>query len=126
KLDRDGHRAAYPFGFGLGYTTFALGEARLAGDRTATVSVRNTGNRDGGTVVQVYAIDATRVRDLVGFQRVYVPAGSTVVAAIDCDLTPISRRDPVTRTWSVTDGPWQLVVGQHSHDPGAIELGRLG
>jgi beta-glucosidase len=129
KLDRDGHRAAYPFGFGLGYTTFELGAALSTedGDRlTATVSVRNTGNRGGGTVVQVYAIDATQVRHLLGFRRVYAEPGSTAIATVDCDLTPISRRDPGTRTWSVTDGPWQLVAGQHSHDPGSTELGSLG
>ena len=63
KLERDGHPAAYPFGFGMGYTTFdmELLNHRVAdGEAVATVRVRNTGQRAGSTVAQVYAIrDAT-------------------------------------------------------------------
>ncbi len=52
KLDRDGHRAAYPLGFGLGYTTFAITDLELdtAGEEVrATVRVRNMGARRGAT-----------------------------------------------------------------------------
>src|SRR5262249_58600527 len=57
KLDRDGHAPAYPFGFGLSYTSFALRDAAVSGDgteRRVRVTVANTGTRDGADVVQVY------------------------------------------------------------------------
>ena len=60
KLDRDGNPAAFPFGFGLGYTTFdiALLDHRAGDtDGLATVRVTNTGSRAGSTVVQMYAFD---------------------------------------------------------------------
>jgi len=100
-------------------------------------AVARLGNRDGGTVVQVYAIDATQPGDrqvayLLGFQRVHAQPGSTATATVECDLTPISRRDPGTRTWSIADGQWRLTAAQHSHDPDAtapadlLESGELG
>jgi len=115
KLDRDGHPAAYPFGFGLGYTTFdmELLNHRVAnGEAIATVRVRNTGQRAGSAVAQVYAIsDADdAVPQLVGFRRVELPAGGEDTVAIDLDLTPTTQRDPETRTWSRRPGEWGIVV----------------
>ena len=85
--------AAFPFGHGLSYTSYALGEMHL--DRTtigttdevvATVEVTNTGERRGTTVVQLYAEDpaaqVTRpVRYLVGYARVPLAAGERASVA---------------------------------------------
>src|SRR5712692_8610770 len=72
----------YPFGFGLSYTTFAYSNLKLSTARartsdtvTATVTVANTGSREGTEVVQLYVHDevasvARPVRELKGFQRV--------------------------------------------------------
>ncbi|MDR7229046.1 beta-glucosidase [Caulobacter sp. BE264] len=80
--------ALYPFGFGLGYASFALSDlrlstARLGWDETLRVSatVRNTGQIHGEHVVQLYIRDrlASRtrpVRELKGFQRVALPPGA--------------------------------------------------
>lgn len=79
--------ALYPFGFGLGYASFALSDlklstTRLAWDDTLRISatVRNTGQVHGEHVVQLYIRDrvASRtrpVRELKGFQRVALPPG---------------------------------------------------
>jgi len=122
KLDRDGHPAAYPFGFGLGYTTFdmELLNYRVAdGGAVATVRVRNTGRRAGSTVAQVYAVsDADDAApQLVGFRRVELPAGGEDTVVVDLDLTPTTQRDPETRTWSRRPGEWGIVVSPCS--PGA-------
>ena len=119
KLDRDGHPAAYPFGFGLGYTTFVmeLVDHRASdGEAVATVHVRNTGQRAGSTVAQVYAISdaADGVPQLVGFRRVELPAGGQDRVAINLDLTPTMQRDPETRTWSRRPGEWGIVVSSCS------------
>ncbi len=72
----------YPFGFGLSYTTFAYRDLRLSTARarvsdtvTATVTVANTGSREGTEVVQLYVRDEVAsvsrpVRELKAFQRV--------------------------------------------------------
>ena len=115
KLDRDGHPAAYPFGFGLGYTTFSMALTRQV-DRVATVAVTNTGERTGSTVVQVYAFDADAapfVPQLVGFQRVELGSGASAEVDIDVDLTPTRQRDPATRTWSPRPGRWHIVAAAH-------------
>ena len=68
----------YPFGFGLSYTSFAVTNTRRDGDGVL-VSVKNTGARDGETVLQVYRKiahpDAERNGRLVGFLRVALKAG---------------------------------------------------
>jgi beta-glucosidase len=75
----------YPFGFGLGYTTFAYRDLRVTpakGSTRVTVTVTNTGKRDGEEVVQVYVRQPARdthtpLRTLVAFKRVRVRAGKT-------------------------------------------------
>ena len=70
----------YAFGFGLSYTTFSVGQAKLSaksmkknGKVTLTVPVTNTGKREGNEVVQVYvkALDYKEapIKDLKGFQK---------------------------------------------------------
>lgn len=99
KLDRDGIPAAYPFGFGLGYTTFGLADlvvSQLDGERfNAAVTVTNTGTRPGRHVVQIYAVqpaDTGRpVHHLVGFRSVYLAAGADERVVVGATLRPVQR-----------------------------------
>jgi len=78
KLERDDHPPAFPFGFGLGYTSFRFTELSVdTRGRTATVTVHNTGARDGSAVVQLYATRDREPRQLVGFTRCDLAAGAT-------------------------------------------------
>lgn len=80
----------YPFGHGLAYTTFAYTNesVRVAGDRIIlTCEVKNTGKRAGYEVVQAYVRDlvgeiSRPVRELKGFQRIYVKPGETAKVTI--------------------------------------------
>lgn len=120
KLDRDGNDVAYPFGFGLGYTSFEMtltehhfGET----NGSAVVDVANTGARAGSTVVQVYAVDSDAHRpvpQLVGFRRVALNAGRAATVDVRLDLTPIRQRDVRTGEWSRRPGAWRLVAAAHS------------
>ena len=79
----------YAFGYGLSYTTFQYSDIRLDkmqmnqnGEITATVTLTNTGSRDGAEVVQLYLRDRvgsiTRpVQELKGFQKVFLKAGES-------------------------------------------------
>lgn len=93
-LDARGTPAAFPLGFGLGYSDFTITDAELTPDaRTATATVHNTGDRDGACVVmvEVSVPDSAVVRmprRLVGFRRVEVDAGATARVSV-----PIERRD---------------------------------
>jgi beta-glucosidase len=120
RLDADGRAPAYPFGFGLGWTTWEL---RLAGHRfddaggSAEVVVTNTGDRAGSTVVQVYAADVALERpvaQLLGFSRVTVPAHGSATVRVALDAGPALERDPEARRWSARPGDWVLQAAQHS------------
>ena len=115
----------YPFGYGLSYTTFAyrdlkLGAARIGPRDTLTVSVTvtNTGTREGTEVVQLYVRDevasvARPVRELKGFRRVTLKPGEarTVelrLAARDLAFYGLDMR-PV-----VEPGTFRVFVGSNS------------
>lgn len=120
RLDGEGHTPAFPFGFGLGYTTF---EHRLQGHRfddaggSADVLVTNTGDREGSTVVQVYAADVSirrPVAQLLGFRKVTLQPGVGTTVRVALDAGPTLQRDPATRRWSARAGEWAVLAAQHS------------
>jgi len=81
----------YPFGYGLSYTTFSVSDIRLSNPKlarngaiTASVTVRNTGERTGETVVQLYVQDVTAsvvrpVKELKDFRKVMLAPGESRV-----------------------------------------------
>ncbi|WJY01858.1 glycoside hydrolase family 3 N-terminal domain-containing protein [Curtobacterium sp. 458] len=107
-----------PFGFGLGYTSFTYedlvvdGSVATSGAFSVEVTVRNTGDRDGEDVVQLYGHDvaASVTRPLVqllGYTRVAVPAGGAVRVRFD---VPVQR-------FGFTDRAMRRVV-----EPGDVEV----
>lgn len=115
-LGQDGDRIsslsiapAFPFGHGLSYTSFELGDVELDrheirndGTVVASVKVANTGARAGATVVQLYSADpvaqVTRpVQQLVGYARVSLDAGATASVSFELhadrfSFTGLARR----------------------------------
>jgi beta-glucosidase len=71
----------YPFGYGLSYTRFDVGKAHVHG-ATATVSVRNVGERAGDRTVLAFAVVADGSRRLAGFTRVHLGPGDRTKAQI--------------------------------------------
>ena len=125
KLDRDGHAPAFPFGFGLSYTSFSIDEVVVHGDGTERglcVTVRNTGSRPGAAVVQVYgglpASHYERVaRRLVGFARVELAAGAAHLVEIPVSLQTLAVRHD--GAWIIEPGDYELSVATCAGDPGA-------
>lgn len=87
----------YPFGYGLSYTDFGVSDVKLSSDRMArgdtleaSVRVKNTGRRDGATIVQLYIRDVAAsvvrpVKELKGFQKVELKAGEERVVRFKVD-----------------------------------------
>jgi beta-glucosidase len=126
-LARTGSTPAFPFGFGLSYTTFALAEVDVSvDDQQVRVrgAVRNTGERDGADVVQVYAElpDPDAPARLVGFARVEVRARATATFEMFVPFDRLATRDPERHTWRPGAGPHRFHVARFAGDPDAATV----
>jgi beta-glucosidase len=119
-FDAKGIEPLFPFGAGLSYTTFRFSDLKidsLNGHLIATVTITNTGSREGAEVAQVYVAPPQGpvprpVRELKGFGRVLLQPGESRRIAIPCD--DLSYWDPSTKSWKVTPGGYVLAVGDSS------------
>ncbi len=128
--DKARQDVAFPFGFGLSYTSFALSDLSVtmrgsAADgtlaATVTVTVTNAGSVDGAEVVQVYVEDVassvTRpVRELKGFAKVFLPAGAAREVSVELDQRAFSFWSPRHRDWVVEAGDFVVAAGPNSRD----------
>ncbi|NJD11148.1 MAG: beta-glucosidase [Gemmatimonadetes bacterium] len=125
----------YPFGYGLSYTTFTIGNVRLARDTiTATDSVQvfadvtNTGTRAGTAVVQLYirqdnTIPTRPVKELKDFVRVPLASGQTKTVTLH--LTPAQLGYyGLDGKFAVAPGEFRVMVGSSSRD-GDLQSVRL-
>lgn len=117
----------YPFGYGLSYTTFAYSDIHLSstemsadGELTATVTVTNTGSRDGAEVVQLYIRDlvgsVTRpVKELKGFEKIFLKAGESrkVSFSITPELLKFYNYD---LQFVCESGDFDVMIGGNSRD----------
>jgi beta-glucosidase len=117
---------AFPFGFGLSYTTFEYDSLRIAprvlsGDAvTVTFRLRNTGSRAGDEVPQLYVRDpvasvARPVMALKGFTRVRLAPGESRMVTLTLDARELRLLDENGK-WTVEPGEYQLLVGPSSRD----------
>ncbi len=128
----------FPFGHGLSYTKFEYGPAKASkstlscagsfgvNEGTETVlkvstDVRNSGERDGAEVVQLYLMppagDVERpVRELKGFEKLTLNAGQTGRAVMELPRRAFARFDADSHRWVVDSGTWTILVGSSSED----------
>jgi len=115
----------FPFGFGLSYTTFSIGNAQISkteikNDESVelTISVSNTGKRDGTEIVQVYVRKENDtdgpLKTLKGFQRVDVADGKTRQVIINLPHTAFEFFDRASGKMAVTAGEYELLYGTSS------------
>jgi beta-glucosidase len=98
----------YPFGYGLTYTRFAWsGFAATGGDGiSASVTVANTGKRDGDDTVQLYVTPPGGVARLVGFAKVHLAPGESRSVAIAAEPRSFARFDAKAGQWRIAAGDY--------------------
>ena len=118
----------FPFGHGLSYTDFTIGEPVLTpgdlpagGSYTLSVPVSNTGAREGAEVVQVYvAPQGSSVsrpeKELKGFDKVRVSPAETGTAEISLGPDAFAYYDADGHQWRVAPGEYELLVGTSAAD----------
>ncbi len=122
-FDRD---VAYPFGYGMSYTTFAYDDAKVErdGDKlTVSVTVTNTGDRPGKEIVQLYASDTQAgernkpEKELRGFAKTAELApGRSETVSISFDINDLASFDDTRSVWRRDAGRYDLLVGASSRD----------
>lgn len=124
----------YPFGFGLSYSQFKYGELTLSkrdleGDEKLEVSIdiTNESEVDGKEVVQLYIRDLvgtiTRlVKELKGFQKVFIPAGETVSVSFEVTTNDLKfynydlDKMDQSMIYDWEPGEFEIMVGSNSRD----------
>ncbi|WP_375433251.1 glycoside hydrolase family 3 C-terminal domain-containing protein [uncultured Friedmanniella sp.] len=128
--DQSAQDVAFPFGFGLSYTTFAMADLTVSSRgsvaegtlaATVTVTVTNTGDRAGAEVVQLYVSDvessvARPVRELKGFAKVTLEAGASQRVSIELDQRAFAFWSIRHGRWAVEEGDFRVEVGSSSRD----------
>ncbi len=118
----------FPFGYGLSYTTFSysglnVSPAKLSSGQSARVrlTIRNTGNRPGAEIVQLYVHDGhSKIqrppRELKGFQRVSLKPGESKTVGFTVDQSALSFYSDRKHEWTVEPGSFDLSAGSSSRD----------
>ena len=122
-FDKEGIRPAFPFGFGLSYTTFAIDNLKAVDEGDVirvSVEVENSGDREGAEVVQVYAGSNGADRDrpvklLKGYRRVVLKAGEKKNIAICVKKEDLRFYNPDTTQWVLGEA-YTFYVGNSSAD----------
>ncbi len=111
----------FPFGYGLSYTTFAVGKPKYDTKKgKLSVSVTNTGKRKGIETVQAYVRNTADtegpLKTLRGFRQVELNAGETKTVEIDFPRSAFEGWDKATNTMRVLPGTYEISVGTSSRD----------
>jgi beta-glucosidase len=115
----------YAFGYGLSYTDFETGKAKISGKSMKadgsvkiTVPVTNIGDREGTETIQIYvkALDYAEapVKSLKGFKKVHLQPGQTAKAEIVLDGEAFEYYDPSIDELSTIPGRYQILYGTSS------------
>ncbi|QPK80569.1 glycoside hydrolase family 3 protein [Schaalia sp. ZJ405] len=110
---------AFPFGFGLSYSTFQYSQLTVDEDG-ARFTVTNTSTVDGSDVPQLYVRSPKTLWgpavELKGFSKVHVPAGQSVEVTIPFDSYTFRHFSIDKEEWAEEGGEWQIGIGHNVND----------
>ena len=111
--------ALFPFGYGLSYTTFDIGQPTYKNNKVQ-VRVRNTGDKEGLETVQVYIRNLNDangpLKTLRAYQQVSLKPSEVKTVNIDLPRSSFEGWDVKTNTMRVVPGRYELMVGNSSAD----------
>ena len=111
--------ALFPFGYGLSYTTFEMGQPTYKKNKVQ-VRVKNTGSWEGLETVQVYIHNTADkegpLKTLRAYQQVSLKPGESKTVTIDLPHSSFEGWDVKTNTMRVTPGKYEIMVGNSSAD----------
>lgn len=122
--DKAGAEVLYPFGYGLSYTTFAYRDLTLSesgGIVTASVKVKNTGDRAGAETAQFYVSRKapsvfSPVRELKGFVKLRLEPGEEQTVSVALDRRAFAWYGVEERDWVVEAGEYTVAAAASSRD----------
>ncbi len=111
---------AFPFGYGLSYTTFAYSDL-TASDKAVTFAITNTGSVAGAEVAQLYVAKPDHevfraAQELKGFAKVELEPGETKQVTIELPEDAFAYYNVATNAWEVEGGTYELRVAASSED----------
>ena len=111
---------AFPFGYGLSYTSYAYSDLKVTAD-SVTLTVTNTGARDGAEIVQVYIAKPGAeifrpAQELKAFARVPLAAGESRTVTLPLDDKAFRYWNTRTDGWEIEGGRYEVRVGASSAD----------
>ncbi len=118
----------FPFGYGLSYTTFEYSDLKLskkklkASDKLkVSFTITNTGKVEGAEVAQLYVADLEStthrpIKELKGFDKVYLKAGEAKEVSIELDSRSFSYYDIELIDWFIEKGEFDILIGKSSQD----------
>lgn len=106
---------AYPFGYGLSYTTFNYSDIS-ADESGVTFKITNIGEYDGAEIAQLYVGKKDGkifrpAKELKGFKKVFINKGETVTVTIPFDDKTFRYFNVNTNKWEIEDGEYQIYIG---------------
>jgi beta-glucosidase len=119
-FDTENKKTAYPFGFGLTYTTFAYSnlKATVGASVEVSFSLRNTGKRAGQEVAQVYLSLPASANEppkrLIGWEKVDLQPGESKIVTLKIDPLYVSIFDTANDRWSIVPGEYKVMAGPSS------------
>lgn len=126
--DKQKTKPLFSFGHGLSYTTFEYGKVTadkktIAKDEpiTFTLTVKNTGDREGAEIVQLYISDKKSslprpVKELKGFQKVYLQPGEVKQVSFTIGTDALSFFDDGKHEWVAEPGQFEALIGASATD----------
>ncbi|MFF7351284.1 glycoside hydrolase family 3 protein [Streptomyces filipinensis] len=122
---KSGRTPAYPFGHGLGYTDWTY-ESLDTDGTTARVRLRNTGERPGREVVQLYVCPAPGgperpARQLAGFASAEAGPGESVEVSVTLPRRAFEVWDEKVKAWACVKGSYEIAAGRSIADLRLVE-----
>jgi len=110
----------FPFGFGLSYTAFEYSDYKVTDDEVS-FKITNTGEMDGAEIAQLYVEKKSNlifrpIKELKGFNKVFLKAGETKAVSIKLDERVFSYFNVNNNQWEVEAGTYKLHISRNVRD----------